>query len=399
MKILFAFMGDVCGSGGMEHSCCNLANSMKLFGHEILIAQGYGTIGLPFFKLDKDIEIRSFFHRGDNVCYTSSDVGHCISPWRKIIREFLRPISISKMRQWNEYCRFKLLRPGIMSVLNEFQPDVIIAFSPDVAFYFLKCGFKIPVITRFSIRPSRILSKASKGEKWAVENSAAVQVLLPTAQEEILQFCPGAKPIYLPNPVPKTEAVDLSKDKKTYKIINVARLQKTQKRQHLLVQAFSMLSTKYPNWNLELWGDEQCYPDYTLALKRYIVKCGLQNRVSIKGKTHQVFNVLQSADLFVFPSAYEGFPNALAEAMSAGLPVVACNDCLEAASLIQNGYNGILAEGTVKSLYIQLDRLMSDRKLCDFLGKNAHKSMGKYSPDKVYGRWNHLLRNIVETRS
>lgn len=57
-----------------------------------------------------------------------------------------------------------------------------------------------------------------------------------------------------------------------------------------------------------------------------------------------VVRVLQSCDLFVFPSVNEGLPLAVLEAMSCGLPVVACRDT-GAEDCILSGTEGLLVPG------------------------------------------------------
>jgi glycosyltransferase involved in cell wall biosynthesis len=56
-----------------------------------------------------------------------------------------------------------------------------------------------------------------------------------------------------------------------------------------------------------------------------VAEHGLQDQVSFEGYRENVPDYLEAADLFVFPSLYEGLGGALIEAQSYGLPI-ACND-------------------------------------------------------------------------
>jgi glycosyltransferase involved in cell wall biosynthesis len=58
----------------------------------------------------------------------------------------------------------------------------------------------------------------------------------------------------------------------------------------------------------------------------------------------EIVKLHQESDLFVFPSMNEGLSLALLEAMSAGLPAIACNDT-GAEDCVRTGQNGLLVPG------------------------------------------------------
>lgn len=63
---------------------------------------------------------------------------------------------------------------------------------------------------------------------------------------------------WIPNGVPQYEKqVDLKNKKRgKYTIINVARLDKWPKRQYLIVEAFAEIANQFPEWQVELWGED-----------------------------------------------------------------------------------------------------------------------------------------------
>ena len=89
---------------------------------------------------------------------------------------------------------------------------------------------------------------------------------------------------------------------------------------------------------------------------------------------------MRQADIFAFPSAYEGFSLALTEAMGAGLPVLGFSDAPSVGELIEHEKTGLLALDEADFTY-QLERLMKDRNLRVQFGANAHESMKKYAPE------------------
>ncbi|MFQ5491192.1 MAG: glycosyltransferase, partial [Phycisphaerae bacterium] len=88
---------------------------------------------------------------------------------------------------------------------------------------------------------------------------------------------------------------------------------------------------------------------------------------------NDVPSILRSADVFVFPSRTEGLPNALMEAMAAGLPIVTtgapgCRD------LIQPGVTGLVVPiDDAKALAAAVQRLLSAPTFGDRLGAAARQ--------------------------
>lgn len=114
----------------------------------------------------------------------------------------------------------------------------------------------------------------------------------------------------------------------------------------------------------------------------------------LNGTTNNVAEVLKSADIFAFPSAYEGFGLALAEAMSTGLPAVGFKSCSGVNELIVDGENGLLCDDGVEALAEALDKLMSSKDLRVKMGKAAKESMKQFAPETIWNKWEALLESI-----
>lgn len=89
-----------------------------------------------------------------------------------------------------------------------------------------------------------------------------------------------------------------------------------------LLRAFKELLGRHPDAHLRIFGGGKQEPYENL-----IADLGIQDKVTIEGFVKGPHAKLAQADLFVFPSRFEGMPNALLEAMSLGLPVIS-TDCL-----------------------------------------------------------------------
>ena len=108
---------------------------------------------------------------------------------------------------------------------------------------------------------------------------------------------------------------------------------------------------------------------------------------------------LAAADIFVLPSRSEAFPNAVLEAMAAGLPIVASavGGILE---LVEHGRTGLLAPaGDARALADRLMALMADPALGAAVGAAARaEAASRYSFDRMVAAFDTLYRSELTRR-
>lgn len=88
-----------------------------------------------------------------------------------------------------------------------------------------------------------------------------------------------------------------------------------------LIEAFARIEKSFPNARLYIAGEGP----FRMTLENKIAAYSLDGKVTLLGNVRDVNGLLQQADIFVFPSWYEGFSGALVEAMLAGVPIIASN--------------------------------------------------------------------------
>lgn len=104
----------------------------------------------------------------------------------------------------------------------------------------------------------------------------------------------------------------------------------------------------------------------------------LDNRVELLGEVSekQLLELYHEADLFVFPTKLEteGFGLVVAEAMAAGLPVIASR-IGPLPELVSHGVNGLLFEpGNAKDLAQNIERLLQDDELYEAISKAGRET-------------------------
>src|SRR5690606_35968611 len=102
--------------------------------------------------------------------------------------------------------------------------------------------------------------------------------------------------------------------------------------------------------------------------------------------------ILINSSIFVLPSLYEGFPNALVEAMSVPLTCVA-SDCIAGpAEIIQNGINGFLfLPGDDEALAGLLNNLISNPRILLSIEKEAYKVRETFNFDRINVQYQNTL--------
>lgn len=392
MKIMLAnFAKMINDSGGLAKVTCAFANEMVNRGHEVTLVYSDDKEGDFFFPVSEKVACFNLRHYKGR---------HCLYPLRlKLKREFLRAIDERRGRGVNNEFTFKYLLPQIKEILEEAQPDVIVASQPASSKVYLSdLHTSIPIITMSHGDPEDYFHTYPPEELPSLGLSAACQVLVPSFAKAITTRFPDERTVVIGNVVPQHEQpVDLMRSKEWYKIIFVGRLVKNHKRPHLLLEAFCKLASEFPNWQLELWGAED-NKKYTKQLRDMISRHDLADRVFIKGTTKDVTGVLQQGDIFVFPSAYEGFGLTLAEAMSVGLPAVGYRSCSAVNELIIDGENGFLVADGSASLAEKMRLLMANQQLRSEMGQKGHISMKRYAAENIWSTWEWLLRDVIEHR-
>lgn len=156
----------------------------------------------------------------------------------------------------------------------------------------------------------------------------------------------------------------------------------------LLLQAFAKCLPRHPEWSLVILGEgEERHSLETLARD-----LGISDHVVLPGHVSEPARVLRHADLFVLASRYEGFPNALLEAMVWGVPVIATDCPSGPRHIVRDGVDGLLvSREDVEALALAMQHLMSMPDTRHQFGARAVDVVQRFSIGDVLHRWSHLL--------
>ncbi|TPE53202.1 glycosyltransferase family 4 protein [Amaricoccus solimangrovi] len=131
------------------------------------------------------------------------------------------------------------------------------------------------------------------------------------------------------------------------------------KRHDVLIDALALLADL--DWEARIIGSDRLDPDCAAALTARIVARGLDRRIALEGAAADTRAAMTRADVFVLASEYEGYGMAFAEALSQGLPVVACR-AGAIADLVPEAAGGLAPPGDPAALAAALRPLLADRR-------------------------------------
>lgn len=178
----------------------------------------------------------------------------------------------------------------------------------------------------------------------------------------------------IPNPV---DAAKFNGQQRRKVILNVGRLISSKKIE-ILLEIFAQ--TNHGDWNLWIVGDGPL----RFQLEEKAAQLGISNAVKFWGSQKDIAGYYSQSAIFAFTSVSEGFPNALLEALAAGLPCISF-DCVAGPSdLIQDGVNGFLIPEMDTETYLsKLQHLMDNVELRNNMGNQALETAKEFHISKI----------------
>jgi len=199
-----------------------------------------------------------------------------------------------------------------------------------------------------------------------------------------------AKGVVIPNPVllpPRGPAMPAGPERTRQSVVTLGRLSRV-KGHDQLIEAFARIAADFPDWDLVIHGDG---PERG-GLEAQVRSHRLEARILLPGNTTEVEASLRRADLFVLPSRVEGFPNALAEAMACGLPVISFDCASGPSELIRDGLDGVLVPpGDIPGLATAMARLMADPGERARIAGRAPEVMDRFSLAAIIAHWERAI--------
>lgn len=376
-------------SGGEERVLCDFANAFVQRGHQMTLLLNERKTGQPFFPLDS------------RVCYINqggtrfSELKHGL--FKSLLsfslgRKFLKHLTFADEYRHTSKCLNRIILHN--------KPDAIIAAGlPEIIDLLYETTYDVPVILMLHNTPEIFFISNKNGRldilRELLKKVALVQVLMPGFEKDPLLKKYYTGPIVtIGNTVPEEKtSISYENNKKSYVMTYLARLCPV-KNQELVIRAFSLIATEYPEWKIEFWGSNND-KKYTKRLTNLISRYGLQKQIRIMGVTRNPRAVLAGTDLCPFASNFEGFGLGLTEAMSMGIPCIGLKKSPAVNQLIIHEETGLLVDDTPEEFSLAMKKLMSSASLRATLGRNARKSLSPFTPENIWSKWEDVLNTLI----
>lgn len=160
-----------------------------------------------------------------------------------------------------------------------------------------------------------------------------------------------------------------------------------------LLEVWQEFAVRHPRAVLLIIGptDDNDFMERMIERHKPLFESGAVQHARFQDAIHRW---LQASDVFLFPTTKEGLPNALLEAMAAGLPALACDDVPVVVELLGRG-SGVLSRRELPEYLHHLERLYEEPELRLKLGSDARRRVEEqYSLERVVEGYLQLYRDL-----
>lgn len=353
MKNICFLVGDLNESGGTERVSSLISSEISKQGYNISVLSLVNGNN-PFFILHKNVKTYSLYNK--KISFKSNFLGVI---WK--IRKFIQE--------------------------NEINTLIVVDT--------ISCIFTIPALfglnvkhicwEHFNFKNNNGIKLRDFSRKLAVKYCDHVITLTEKDknlwQKNLKNI--NAKITVIANPCP-FPIQNYIKEKNTKIILAVGRLTNV-KGFDMLLEAWFHIQQVMPEWRLKIVGEGE---DREI-LTNFIYNNNLTSSIELVGKTENISEYYNKAEILCLSSRFEGFPMVLLEAQAFGLPVVAFDCDTGPSDIIQHGVNGLLVKtGDIIELVNALLKLMNlTRVEYENMSSSAIKNSDKYSIQSIIKKW------------
>lgn len=270
-------------------------------------------------------------------------------------------------------------------------------WKPDVVLSFLQSANAMAILAKiFGAKCRLVVSERCDPDerswlnRWFERSFYRKADVVVCQSSKVIDFFPEKHRrncVVIPNPIAADAIPPRYDGERRHTVVGVGRLD-GQKNFKMLISAFSKLPEQFSDYTLEIYGGGVQEKE----LQEHIEAMGVQDRAHLMGIKKGVMHYIADVALYVMSSDFEGFPNALVEAMATGIPVISTDFSTGVAKDIVGEENGIVIPvGDETALVDAMTKMLSDESRWDEISRANRELLETLSESRVMTLWNEAL--------
>ena len=299
---------------------------------------------------------------------------------------------------WKRYRLFfqrqQLFRQRMATWIQTFSPDVIICTRLEYIHSIIKVSRNIPVV--FESHNTLLAYKSERNTffrdcqiQWCLQAVKKIQMIVALTEDDASEWKKLNPHVQVIPNVVHLNSTGRYSDCCSKSAIFVGRYT-YQKDIQSLLQIWSIVSQRHPDWQLHFFGGYGSEQDKLQPQIR-----GMEMNIVVHDPTSTIYEDYLRSSMLLMTSRYEPFGLVLPEAMSCGLPVVAFDCPYGPAEIITDGVDGFLIRNRSIEDYVdKVCLLMEDEKLRQRMGQKGAQSAQRYEANRVMPHWKVLFEQL-----
>ncbi len=173
------------------------------------------------------------------------------------------------------------------------------------------------------------------------------------------------------------------------RIIHIGRFQE-QKNHEMIVRAMVDVCKKHPESKLSLFGEGELLD----SVKKQVEELKIDSKIVFEGLTDDPYKELNSSDIFILPSKWEGMPITLIEAMASAMPCVV-TAVGGVPDMVEDNISGLISEIDESDLSEKICYLIENEDVRKRLGEAALEKSKMFSSDEMCDKYIDLYKRMM----
>ena len=344
------------------------------------------------------------------TCYQFPDIAPNTYYISEKVRQIHLQIPVHKQykypyprRLWEKWKYHKMLRQKLSKTIDAIQPDIIIGVGYTLADVVcnIRCQAKKVIeaheARHFTMSNELYCERSPLSKLFVaiyrmaylhtIEKKASVVVCL--THEDANDWHKARRVEVIPNF--STMQVTAMSTGTSNRVIAVGRLE-WQKGYDKLIHIWKNISTRYPDWQLDIFGEGTLKDELQVQIQQEQV-----SNISIHPFIDNISKEYANSSICVLTSRFEGFSLVLLEAMKHGVPCVTFDCPYGPRDVVDNEKNGYVVENDNIELFIRkLSQLIEHPETRKAFSERAIVKAKIFDKEVIMRQWKALFESLIK---